>query len=53
MSDQPVDFAALGPTLGQRFPDITLTGADGRPVDLHEARGHRRALVVFHRSARW
>ena len=43
----------IGPAVGTRFPEITLPGQDGHPVDLHADRGNRRALVVFHRSARW
>jgi len=41
------------PKVGERFPDLTLPDQSGRPVDLHAARGTRKALVVFYRSARW
>jgi peroxiredoxin len=53
MSQPQVDFATLGPAIGTRFPDATLPGQDGQPVDLHADRAGRPALVVFHRSARW
>jgi peroxiredoxin len=42
-----------GPAVGARFPDVTLPDQTGAPVRLQEARGGRRALVVFYRSARW
>ncbi len=58
MSTQPpflpfVDFATVGPAVGERFPNLVLPDQHGRPVDLHAAREGRRALVVFHRSAGW
>lgn len=48
-----VDFADLGPALGERFPDVRLPDQTGDVVDLHEHRGGRRALFVVHRSADW
>ncbi len=48
-----VDFEAVGPAVGQRFPDVTLLDQTGAPVDLHAHRAGRKALVVFHRSADW
>jgi peroxiredoxin len=48
-----IDFTNVGPALGDRFPDLTLPDQHGTPVDLHTARRGRRALVLFHRSARW
>lgn len=48
-----VDFSQIGPNVGSRFPDIRLPDQTGRLVDLHAARGQRRALVVIYRSARW
>ncbi len=47
------EFAQKGPRLGERFPDVHLPDQHGTPVDLHRARGGRRALVLFYRSARW
>ncbi len=49
----PDEFAQKGPKLGERFPDVRLPDQHGTPVDLHRARGGRRALVHFYRSARW
>jgi peroxiredoxin len=48
-----LDFSRIGPNIGSRLPDIRLPDQTGRLVDLHTERGDRRALVVFHRSARW
>ena len=58
MSTQPATFPAIdrdriGPAVGDRFPDVRLPDQRGEVVDLHAARGNRRALVVFHRSAAW
>lgn len=49
----PIDFTAVGPRVGERFPDISLPDQHGTTIDLHEHRAGRRALVVFHRSADW
>ncbi len=48
-----LDFSRIGPAVGERFPDVVLPDQRGRVVDLHAARGGRRALVVFHRSVSW
>lgn len=55
MTDQlpAVDFTGLGPRVGERFPEVKLPNQHGEPVDLQRARGSRRALVVFFRSANW
>lgn len=42
-----------GPDVGERLPDITLPDQTGTLVNIEEARGEGRALVVFHRSLRW
>jgi peroxiredoxin len=47
------DYAQAGPQVGSPFPAVTLPDQSGQPVDLHEARRGRQALVVFHRSAKW
>jgi hypothetical protein len=55
-SPQPfpsTDFTLVGPPVGARFPDMVLPDQSGTLVDLHAARGMRRALIVFYRSARW
>ena len=48
-----IDFADIGPRVGERFPDVALPDQHGVMTDLHAVRGGRRALVVFYRSARW
>jgi hypothetical protein len=48
-----LDFDRIGPAVGTRFPDVVLPNQGGERVDLHAARGGRRALVLFHRSAAW
>jgi peroxiredoxin len=48
-----VDFSQVGPAVGERFPDVVLPDQDGSQVDLHAARGNRRAMIVFYRSASW
>jgi peroxiredoxin len=47
------DYTQVGPPLGEPFPDVVLPDQTGRNVDLHRERRGRKALVVFHRSARW
>jgi hypothetical protein len=54
MTDSVVrDYTQAGPPLGERFPDVALPDQNGTRVDLHEARRGKRAIIVFHRSARW
>ena len=48
-----IDFTAIGPAVGERFPDVRLPDQTGEIVDLHAVRGSRRALILFYRSARW
>jgi peroxiredoxin len=48
-----LDFNAIGPSVGSRFPDVRLPDQTGRVLDVHAERGTRPALVVFYRSARW
>jgi hypothetical protein len=35
------------------LPAIELTDQNGSLVNLEQARGNKRALVLFHRSVRW
>lgn len=46
------DFPS-GPEIGERLPEIVLQDQHGRWVNVEQARGNRRALVVFHRSLQW
>jgi hypothetical protein len=47
------DYTQAGPQVGEPFPDLVLPDQAGHPVDLHQVRRGRRALIVFHRSAKW
>ena len=47
-----MDFPT-GPDIGERLPEIELQDQHGNLVNLEQARGDRRALVVFHRSVVW
>lgn len=49
----PTEEFPTGPEVGERLPDFTLPDQHGRPVNITAARDGGRALVVFHRSARW
>ena len=53
VTDFGIDFRRIGPTVGERFPDVVLPDENGQPVDLHKARAGRKGLVVFYRSAGW
>jgi hypothetical protein len=46
------DFPS-GPEIGERLPEIALPDQTGAMVNLEQARGNKRALVLFHRSVRW
>ncbi len=46
------DFPS-GPAVGEPLPDFALLDQHGQSVNFTEARGGKRALVVFHRSTRW
>ncbi len=48
-----IDVHAIGPAVGDRFPDLSLPDQHGQLLDLHEYRAGRRAFVLFHRSAAW
>jgi peroxiredoxin len=47
------DYRDRGPKIGEMFPNVRLPDQRGEPLDLHQHRGHRRAVVVFNRSAVW
>lgn len=48
-----VDLDALGPQVGDAFPDVRLPDQHGEIIDLHTHRNGRPALFVVHRSAAW
>ena len=47
------DDFSTGAAIGEPVPDFTLPDQRGRPVTLSEVLKESRALLVFHRSARW
>jgi cytochrome oxidase Cu insertion factor (SCO1/SenC/PrrC family) len=50
---QPVDVARLGPQVGERVPDFTLTDQNGKTWTLQSIMGPNGAMLVFFRSADW
>ena len=47
------DDFPTGPAIGEAVPDFTLTDQSGESVTLSEVLRGSRAMLVFHRSARW
>ena len=47
------DDFPTGPAVGEPLPDFTLNDQHNQAVNFSRARDGKRALVVFHRSARW
>jgi len=47
------DDFPTGAGIGEAVPEFTLPDQHGRPVALSEVLKESRALLVFHRSARW
>jgi peroxiredoxin len=45
--------AKLGPQVGARVPDFTLTDQAGKARTLQSIMGRRGAMLVFIRSADW
>ena len=45
--------ATTGPEVGELLPDFELPDAHGNPVHFHADRGHKKAALVFYRSAVW
>ena len=55
-SQQPrekVDLSKLGPQVGQRVPDFSLTDQFGKVQTLESVMGPKGAMLVFFRSADW
>lgn len=48
-----VDVAALGPQVGQRVPDFSLSDQNGQTRTLASVLGPNGAMLVFFRSADW
>jgi hypothetical protein len=47
------EIARLGPQVGQKVPDFTLSDQNGKPRSLKSILGRNGALLVFVRSADW
>lgn len=47
------DDFPTGPGIGEVVPDFSLPDQRGRTVRLSDVLRQSRALLVFHRSARW
>jgi hypothetical protein len=50
---QRVDVSKLGPQVGERVPDFSLSDQTGRVRNLQSVLGPRGAMIVFYRSADW
>ena len=50
---QAIDVSKLGPQVGQRVLDFSLTDQTGRTRNLQSIMGPRGAMLVFLRSADW
>jgi cytochrome oxidase Cu insertion factor (SCO1/SenC/PrrC family) len=47
------EIDALGPQIGERAPEFTLSDQNGQPHQLSSLLGPKGALLVFFRSADW
>jgi cytochrome oxidase Cu insertion factor (SCO1/SenC/PrrC family) len=47
------DVGKLGPQIGERVPDFTLTDQHGQPRTLASLMGAKGLMLVFYRSADW
>jgi peroxiredoxin len=50
---QPIDLSKLGPQVGERVPDFSLTDQNGKSLNLRSITGPKGAMLVFFRSADW
>jgi cytochrome oxidase Cu insertion factor (SCO1/SenC/PrrC family) len=46
------DLPTATPKIGERMPDFSLEGLDGRPIRTADLLGHR-TLITFERSVDW
>jgi cytochrome oxidase Cu insertion factor (SCO1/SenC/PrrC family) len=49
----PPDVQKLGPQVGERVPDFTLTDQHGQSRTLDSVMGPNGVMLVFYRSADW
>ena len=50
---QMIDVSKLGPQVGERVPDFSLTDQNGKAWTLQSIMGPKGAMLVFFRSADW
>ncbi len=50
---QTIEVSRLGPQVGERVPDFTLTDQNGKAWTLQSIMGPKGAMLVFFRSADW
>ena len=50
---EKIDVSKLGPQVGERVPDFTLTDQNGKTWTLSSIMGPKGAMLVFIRSADW
>jgi len=50
---QRFDVSKLGPQVGERVPDFSLTDQNGKAWTLQSIMGPKGAMLVFFRSADW
>jgi len=50
---EKIDLSKLGPQVGQRVPDFSLTDQHGKVQTLQSIMGPKGAMLVFYRSADW
>jgi hypothetical protein len=48
-----IDLSKLGPQVGQRVPDFSLSDQTGKLQTLQSIMGSKGAMLVFIRSADW
>jgi peroxiredoxin len=49
----PIDVQKLGPQIGTKVPEFTLTDQHGVQRNLHSVMGPKGVVLVFFRSADW
>lgn len=50
---QKIDLSKLGPQIGERVPNFSLTDQTGKTRTLESIMGPKGAMLVFYRSADW
>jgi hypothetical protein len=48
-----IDVSKLGPQVGERVPDFSLTDQNGKTQTVQSIMGPKGAMLVFFRSANW